>query len=33
MNEGGCENEVYCKHIQYAQKAVNDYYERAEIKL
>jgi len=25
MNENGCENEVYCKHIQYVHKAVNDY--------
>jgi hypothetical protein len=33
MNEHGRENEVHCKHMQYAHKAVNDYYERAEIKL
>lgn len=33
MNEHGSENEVCYKHIQYAHKAVNDYYERGKIKL
>jgi hypothetical protein len=31
MNEHECENKVYCKHVQWM--IVNDYYERAEIKL